>query len=102
MTVENFNLKYPCYRNILGKTEKAFHNKHDDKIEEAIVKQFHKNAKMGVWLCHEASDACTGVGMVLISSDSIRNGQTESTLAQEPLFEPPKFVKMKQRKKISF
>jgi len=39
----------------------AFHNKHDDKIEEAIVKQFHKNAKMGVWLCHEASDACTGV-----------------------------------------
>ena len=34
----------------------AFLNRHEDTLEEALVRKFHH--KMGVWLCHELSDAC--------------------------------------------
>ena len=37
----------------------AFLNKHEDLLEEALVRKFHH--KMGVWLCHEVSDSCSGV-----------------------------------------
>merc|ERR1712037_801820 len=44
----------------------AFLNRHEDTLEEALVCKFHH--KMGVWLCHELSDACSGV--VRLNADS--------------------------------
>ena len=33
----------------------GFHNKHDDKLEEALVKNFSDGHEMATWLCHEVS-----------------------------------------------
>ena len=49
----------------------AFLNKHEDLLEEALVRKFHH--KMGVWLCHEVSDSCSGV--VRLNADTPEDNQ---------------------------
>ena len=44
-------LSYPTEKMV--RACQAFHNKHDDKLEEALVKQFANGHEMGTWLCHE-------------------------------------------------
>ena len=64
-----FYFKFPVDKMI--RSCQAFLNKKEDLLEEALVKKFHH--KMGVWLCHEVSDACTGV--IRLNADTPEDNQ---------------------------